>query len=30
MRVDEFDLFDDTSTHRFEGVPISLNLIAQK
>lgn len=29
-RVDEFALFDDTSSLRFSGVPISLNVIAHK
>lgn len=29
-RVTEFGLFDDTSNFKFKGVPISLNLIAEK
>lgn len=30
QRTAEFGLFEDTSTHRFKGVAISLNLIARK
>lgn len=29
-RVDEFGLFEDESSHKFAGVPISLNVIAEK
>ena len=29
-KVDEFDLFKDTSSMRFAGIPISLNIIAEK
>ena len=30
MRVKEFSLFDDTSSMKFKGVPISLNVTAEK
>ena len=29
-RVQEFGFFDDTSVFKFKGIPISLNVIAEK